>query len=72
MAAEVISAKELPVPQMKSIQTALRSALGPHTHLRAPVHPSIAGGLKVKVGSKLFETSLKTKLDKMKFDLKPT
>ena len=34
------------------------------------VDPSILGGLKVKVGSRLFDASLKTKLDQLKFALK--
>ncbi len=38
--------------------------------MTARVDPSILGGLKVKVGSKLFDASLKTKLDQMKFALK--
>lgn len=70
VAAEVISAQALSAAQMKSIQTALRSALGRDPELSARVDPSILGGLKVKVGSKLFDASLKTKLDQMKFALK--
>lgn len=70
VAAEVVSAKALSAAQMKSIQTALRSALGRDPELSARVDPSILGGLKVKVGSKLFDASLKTKLDQMKFALK--
>ena len=60
----------LSAAQMKSIQTALRSALGRDPELSARVDPSILGGLKVKVGSKLFDASLKTKLDQMTFALK--
>jgi F-type H+-transporting ATPase subunit delta len=70
VAAEVVSAQALSAAQIKSIQTALRSALGRDPELSARVDPSILGGLKVKVGSKLFDASLKTKLDQMKFALK--
>ena len=42
----------------------------PESPLTARVDPSILGGLKVKVGSKLFDASLKTKLDQMKFALR--
>ena len=45
-------------------------ALGKAPEMTARVDPSILGGLKVKVGSKLFDASLKTKLDQMKFALK--
>jgi ATP synthase, F1 delta subunit len=70
VAAEVVSAQDLSAAQLKSIQSALRSALGKDPELTTRVDPSILGGLKVKVGSKLFDASLKTKLDQMKFALK--
>ena len=70
VAAEIVSAQALTAAQAKSIQTALRTALGKDAEMTARVDPSILGGLKVKVGSKLFDASLKTKLDQMKFALK--
>ena len=70
VAAEVTSALPLTAAQMKSIQSALRASLGKDPEMSARVDPSILGGLKVKVGSKLFDGSLKTKLDQMKFALK--
>ena len=70
VAAEVISAVALSAAQTKTIQAELRAALGRDPELTARVDPSILGGLKVKVGSKLFDASLKTKLDQMKFALK--
>ena len=70
VAAEVVSAQVLSADQMKSIQSALRASLGKDPEMTARVDPSILGGLKVKVGSKLFDASLKTKLDQMKFALK--
>ena len=70
VAAEVVSALPLSAAQTKSIQSALRESLGRDPELTARVDPSILGGLKVKVGSKLFDASLKTKLDQMKFALK--
>lgn len=68
--AEVVSAKPLSSAQFDKIKSALRSALGQDPELEARVDPSILGGLKVKVGSKLFDASLKTKLDTLKFALK--
>jgi F-type H+-transporting ATPase subunit delta len=70
VAAEVVSAQALTAVQLKSVQSALRAALGKDPEMTARVDPSILGGLKVKVGSKLFDASLKTKLDQMKFALK--
>ncbi len=70
VAAEVVSAKALSAAQIKSVQAGLKSALGKDPELTTRVDPSILGGIKVKVGSKLFDASLKTKLDQMKFALK--
>jgi len=70
VAAEVVSAQMLTAAQLKTIQTTLRASLGKDPELTARVDPAILGGLKVKVGSKLFDASLKTKLDQMKFALK--
>ena len=70
VAAEVVSAAPLSTVQMTHIRSALLKSLGKAPELTARVDPSILGGVKVKVGSKLFDGSLKTKLDQMKFALK--
>ena len=69
VAAEVVSAQPLDAKQLAAIKTALNASLGKAPELTTRVDPSILGGLKVKVGSKLFDASLKTKLDQMKFAL---
>lgn len=70
VAAEVTSAKPLAAKQMTAVKAALKGALGRDPELTARVDPAILGGIKVKVGSKLFDASLKTKLDQMKFALR--
>ena len=70
VAAEVVSAQPLDAKQLAAIKTALNATLGMAPELTSRVDPSLLGGLKVKVGSKLFDASLKTKLDHMKFALK--
>jgi F-type H+-transporting ATPase subunit delta len=70
VAAEVVSAQPLDAKQVAAIKTALNASLGKAPELTTRVDPSILGGLKIKVGSKLFDASLKTKLDQMKFALK--
>ena len=70
VAAEVVSAQPLDAKQLAAIKTALNASLGKAPELTTRVDPSILGGLKVKVGSKLFDASLKSKLDQMKFALK--
>ncbi len=70
VAAEVVSAVPLSAAQNKAVIAALTTALGKTPEMTARVDPTILGGLKVKVGSKLFDASLKSKLDQMKFALK--
>lgn len=70
VAAEVVSTQALTAAQLKAITTALTTALGKNPEITTRIDPSILGGLKVKVGSKLFDASLKTKLDQMKFALR--
>lgn len=70
VAAEIVSSVPLSVAQSKAIKAALTTALGKDPEMTTRVDPSILGGLKVKVGSRLFDASLKSKLDQMKFALK--
>jgi F-type H+-transporting ATPase subunit delta len=68
--AEVVSAAALSPAQLKGVQTALASALGKTPEVSTRVDPSLLGGLKVRVGSRLFDASLRSKLDSLKFALK--
>ena len=70
VAAEVTSAVKLTAAQTKGIAAALRQALGKDPEVTTRVDPTILGGLKVRVGSRLFDASLKSKLDTLKFALK--
>jgi F-type H+-transporting ATPase subunit delta len=70
VAAEVVSAAPLSDAQSSAIAAALRQALGKDPEITTRVDPSILGGLRVKVGSRLFDSSLRTRLDHMKFALK--
>jgi F-type H+-transporting ATPase subunit delta len=58
VAAEVTSAIKLTAAQTKAPE------------ITARVDPLILGGLKVRVGSRLFDASLRSKLDSLKFALK--
>ena len=68
--AEVVSAAPLSSVQRKGVQTALAQALGKTPEVSTRVDPSLLGGLKVRVGSRLFDASLRSKLDSLKFALK--
>lgn len=70
VSAEVTSAVALTDAQLASLKTTLAQALGQTAEIATHVDPAILGGLKVRVGSRLFDASLKTKLDSLKFALK--
>jgi F-type H+-transporting ATPase subunit delta len=70
VAAEVVTATKLTAAQAKGVAAALRQALGKDPEITTRIDPSILGGLKVRVGSRLFDASLKSRLDQLKFALK--
>jgi F-type H+-transporting ATPase subunit delta len=70
VAAEVVTAVELSASQLEGVKAQLRSSLGKDPEIETRVDPTILGGLKVKVGSRLYDASLKTRLDQLKFALK--
>ncbi|GGE47772.1 ATP synthase subunit delta [Marinicauda pacifica] len=68
--ADVESADKLTAAQLKELQAALKSALGRDVEVRAEVNPELIGGLVVKVGSRMFDSSLRTKLEGMRNAMK--
>ena len=70
VSAEVTSANTLSAEQTKGLKASLKSAIGQDVQLTSNVDPALLGGLVVKVGSRMIDTSLKTKLDNLQFALK--
>ncbi|HEY3811947.1 MAG TPA: F0F1 ATP synthase subunit delta [Caulobacteraceae bacterium] len=70
VSAEVITAMPLTEAQAKALAASLRTALGKDPEIETRVDPAILGGLKVRVGSRLYDASLKSRLDSLKFALK--
>ncbi|RAK57045.1 F0F1 ATP synthase subunit delta [Phenylobacterium deserti] len=70
ISAQVTTAVPLSAAQAKGVAQALRQALGKDPEIETRVDPAILGGIKVRVGSRLFDASLKSKLDSLKFALK--
>ncbi|WND01430.1 F0F1 ATP synthase subunit delta [Temperatibacter marinus] len=68
--AEVISAAELTKTQVNEIKKKLKSAVGQKVEVDARVDESLLGGLIVKVGSQMIDSSIKTKLDNIKVAMK--
>ncbi len=70
VSASVVTALPLTAAQSKGVAAALRQALGKDPEIETRVDPLILGGIKVQVGSRLFDASLRSKLDSLKFALK--
>jgi F-type H+-transporting ATPase subunit delta len=68
--AEVTSAHPLSDDQVGALKRALKEKLGKDVTLEARVNPAILGGLIVKVGSRMVDTSLRTRLMNVKTRLK--
>ncbi|XBQ17421.1 MAG: F0F1 ATP synthase subunit delta [Oceanicaulis sp.] len=68
--AEIVTADALTQAQLKELTTALKTALGRDVEVRTEVREDIIGGLIVKVGSRMFDSSLKTKLEGLRKTMK--
>lgn len=63
--ADVTAAQALDQTQIDSIAASLKKGLGKDVQVRLHVDPAIMGGLIVKVGSKLIDSSVATKLERL-------
>ena len=68
--ADITSADELNDDQKNNITNQLKSILGDKLSLSFDVDTNIMGGLIVKVGSKMIDTSLANKINKLKIAMK--
>ena len=68
--AEVTVAEQLNDARMNDIRDALKQVTGKDVQVDVTVDPSIIGGLKVKLGSRMVDASLRTKLNSIKFAMK--
>lgn len=70
VAAEVVSAEKLSAAQVSQLKAQLKKSVGSDVELAQIVDPSILGGLIVKVGSRMVDNSLRTKLQNLKVAMK--
>jgi len=68
--AQVTVAEQLNDTRMNEIRAALREVTGKDVQVEVTVDPSIIGGLKVKLGSRMVDASLRTKLNSIKIAMK--
>ena len=68
--AEVTSAVTLSESQVSAITAALKQTVGRTVALTSKIDPSILGGLIVRVGSRMVDSSIKSKLQRLKLAMK--
>ena len=64
--AQVVSAQALSEKQKQDLEAVLKETLGNLVTIDAQVDPALLGGMVVKVGSRMVDSSLKTKLQQLK------
>ncbi|WGW04795.1 F0F1 ATP synthase subunit delta [Tropicibacter oceani] len=68
--AEVVSAQALTEAQSKKLAETLKAQVGSDVKISATVDESLIGGLVVKVGSKMIDTSIRAKLNSLQNAMK--
>jgi F-type H+-transporting ATPase subunit delta len=68
--AHVTVAESLPERHFAALREALHAITGKHVALDIEVRPAILGGLIVKLGSRMIDASLKTKLNALRHAMK--
>ena len=68
--AEVTAAKPLTDAQSKALSDTLRAAVGKDVVIKATVDERLIGGLVVKVGSRMIDTSIRAKLNNLQNAMK--
>ena len=68
--AEVTAAETLSDTQLKALKGALKTVTGKDVDLSIRIDPAIIGGLVVKLGSRMVDSSLRTKLNSIKYAMK--
>jgi F-type H+-transporting ATPase subunit delta len=68
--ADVASAHPLSEGQLQQLSDTLRTSIGKNVRIDTRVDPNLLGGLVVKIGSRMIDSSLRTKLNNLKVVMK--
>jgi len=68
--ARVTSAKKLTAAELTSLKSNLKKSLGHAVDVETSVDPELLGGFVVAIGSRLYDSSLKSKLEDLRLALK--
>jgi len=70
ISASVTSAHKLGAAQLDALKSQLKAAMGRDVQIDLETDPELIGGLVVKVGSRMIDSSLRTKLDNLHLAMK--
>ena len=70
MTADVVTAKSLTKVQSEKIAKAIKDRVGKEIKINASIDESIIGGIVIKVGSKMIDTSIRSKLNSLQTVMK--
>lgn len=70
VSAEAISAAPLNDDQVKALRLEIEREVGKAVNLETSVDPDLLGGLIVKIGSRMIDSSLRTKLNRLRTRMK--
>jgi len=70
LAVDLVSAHALTPEQKEMFSTAIAQATGKKVGLRVSENPALLGGVQLKIGSRIFDDSIATKLNRLKNELK--
>jgi len=70
VAADVTTAAKLNAKEIDALKASLKRALGRDVDVRTQEDPDILGGLIVQVGSRMYDSSLRTKLEGLRTAMK--
>jgi len=70
IAAQVTAARYLTDPQINALRDALKNAMRQDVSMDITIDPALIGGIVVKVGSKMVDNSIRTKLANLKVAMK--
>jgi F-type H+-transporting ATPase subunit delta len=70
VAASVTSARALDTAETEELKRVLKENLGREPKLELKVDPSLLGGLVLRIGSRMIDSSLRTKLDGLRIAMR--
>lgn len=68
--AEVVAARPLSDTQKSALAQALASTAGGNVTINVKIDPSLLGGMVVRVGSRMIDSSIRTKLQRLQLSMK--